>query len=138
MCPRSPASFRSRARQRGLGLVAAIFLIVVVAFLVTAIMRMVRTSGDAFAQDVINNRAFLAAESGAQLGLNRVFAPVGAGACGNWVWDLTALGLPACQATVSCRTEVVQTVPHYTVESDGRCDVGGFVAQRRVLVRAVP
>ena len=114
------------------------------AFLVTAIMRMVRmvrmvrTSGDAFAQEVINHRAFLAAESGAQLGLNRVFAPVGAGACGNWVWDLTALGLPACQVTVSCRTEVVQTVPHYTVESDGRCDVGGFIAQRRVLVRAVP
>jgi MSHA biogenesis protein MshP len=109
-----------------------------VAFLVTAIVRMVRTSGEAFAQDVTNHRAFLAAESGAQLGLNRVFAPVGSGACGNWVWDLTALGLPACQAIVTCRTEVVQAVPHYTVESDGRCDVGGYVAQRRVLVRAVP
>ena len=121
-----------------MGLMAAIFLIVVVVTLVAAIVRMVRTSSDAFSQDVISQRAFLAAESGAQLGLNRVFAPSGAGVCGNWSWDLSAAGLETCTADVACRNEVVNGVPHYTIESDGRCDSRGVVAQRRILVRAVP
>ena len=125
-------------RQRGIGLVAAIFLIVVVAALVTAIARTVRTSADAFSLDVVSHRAFLAAESGAQLGLNRVFAPSGAPACGNWTWALDAAGLRSCTAEVACRSEIVDGTPYYTVESDGRCDVGGVVAERRVLVRATP
>ncbi|MBK82079.1 MAG: hypothetical protein CMQ43_14310 [Gammaproteobacteria bacterium] len=125
-------------RQRGIGLVAAIFLIVVVAALVTAIARTVRTSADAFSLDVVSHRAFLAAESGAQLGLNRVFAPSGAPVCGNWSWDLGAVGLASCEAVVVCRSELVAGTPHYTLESDGRCDVGGVTAERRVLVRAAP
>lgn len=121
-----------------MGLVAAIFLIVVVAGLVVAITRMVRTSGDAFAQNVVSHRAFLAAESGAQLGLNRVFAPAGTGSCTDWNWDLSHIGLNACHAEVTCRSEVVDGTPHYTLESGGRCDSGRFVAERRVLVRAAP
>jgi len=125
-------------RQRGGGVEAAVFLLVVVAGLVAAIGRMVRTNADLFAQDVVSQRAFLAAESGAELGLNRVFAPAGAPACGNWSWDLEAIGLSACRAEVACRSEVVDGTPHYTLESDGRCSSGGVVAERRVLVRAVP
>lgn len=125
-------------KQNGVGLVSAIFLIVVVGLLVVAITSMVRTSGDEFAQNVINHRAFLAAESGSQLGLNRIFAPSGTGACANWTFDFESIGLRACQATVACRSEVVDSVPYYTVRSDGRCDLGGYVAQRRVLVRATP
>lgn len=117
---------------------SAIFLILVVAVLVVAITRMVRTSGDAFAQDVITHRAFLAAESGAQLGLNRVFAPSGVGSCGSWTFDFADAGLPACAATVSCLSDVVAATTYYTLTSAGRCDVGGFVAERRVLVRAQP
>lgn len=129
--------FRERPKlQTGLGLVSAIFLIVVVAALVVAIAGMVRNSSEVFAQDVVSHRAFLAAESGVQLGLNRLFAPVGAGACGNWIWDLTDFGLPSCQATVACRTEVVAGASYFTLESDGRCDVGNFVAERGILVRA--
>jgi MSHA biogenesis protein MshP len=134
---RSPTVL-SRRRQRGIGLIAAIFLIVVVAVLVAAITRMVRTSAQAFAQDVTTHRAFLAAESGAQLGLNRVFAPAGVPACATWTWDLAGVGLAGCQALVDCRSEVVGGTPLYTVESSGRCDAGGLVAERQVLVRAVP
>ena len=129
---------RGRPRQLGLGLISAIFLIVVVSVLVAAILRMVRTSGEAFAQDVVSQQAFLAAESGAQLGLNRIFAPQGVGACADWTWDLSLLGLPHCEARVACRVEIVQAVPHYTLESDGRCGTGQQIAERRVLVRAVP
>lgn len=128
----------SRRRQQGIGLVAAIFLIVVVAVLVVAITRMVRTSSAAFTQDVISHRAYLAAESGAELGLNRVFAPAGAPSCTTWNWDLSALGLNDCQASVDCRSELVGGTPHYTLESSGRCDAGDVVAERHVLVRAAP
>jgi MSHA biogenesis protein MshP len=128
----------AKVRSGGLGLVSAIFLILVVGVLVVAIARMVRTSGDAFAQDVISHRAFLAAESGAQLGLNRVFAPAGAGSCTSWTFDLDGAGLPSCAASVSCTSDVVAAATYYTLTSAGRCDVGGFVAERRVLVRAQP
>lgn len=139
--PRFPSGARrglGGGRQRGIGLVAAIFLIVVVAGLVAAIGRMVRTNADVFAQDVVSQRAFLAAESGAELGLNRVFAPAGTPACGTWSWDLEAMGLSGCRAEVACRSAVVDGTPLYTLESDGRCVSGGVVAERRVLVRAVP
>ena len=125
-------------RQSGMGLVSAIFLIVVVGMLVVAITGMVRTSSDEFAQNVVDHRAFLAAESGAQLGLNRVFAPSGSGACTTWSFDLRSAGLTACEAAVQCRSELVDSLPHYTLESDGRCDVGGYIAQRRILVQARP
>ena len=130
--------FRSATMQRGLGLVAAIFLIVVVAVIVAAITRMVRSSSELFAQDVVSHRAFLAAETGSQLGLNRLFAPAGVGSCASWNWDLTAFGLAQCSATVSCRAELVGGESIYTLESDGRCDVGVHVSERSVLVRAQP
>ncbi len=120
---------------------SAIFLIVVAAVLVVAITRMVRTSEEAFSQDVMTHRAFLAAETGAQLALNRVFAPVGASTCPAapaWTWDLTGVGLNNCEAVVDCRSETVSGTIHYTVESNGRCDAGSVVAERHVLVRATP
>ena len=124
--------------SRGMGLVSAIFLILVVAVLVVAITRMVRFSGEAFAQETMSHRAFLAAESGAQLGLNRLFAPEGVGSCSGWSWNLSSTGLNGCQATVACRSEAVGTTTYYTLESRGRCAVGGSIAERQVLVRAQP
>ncbi len=125
-------------RQRGMGMVAAIFLITVVALLSVAIMRSVRTSSTAFALDVVAHRAFLAAESGAQLSANRLFAPSGTPSCSNQSYDLDGFGLSSCRATVSCRSEPVDGEPLYTLQSAGRCDSGGIVAQRQVLVRMAP
>ncbi len=127
-----------RSHARGLGLVSAVFLIVVVSILAAAITRTVRTSGDLFARDVLAHRALLAAESGAQLALNRVFAPAGAGSCGNWTWPLDDVGLPRCQVSVACRGEVVAARTYYTLDSAGRCDAGGEVAERQIVVRAQP
>lgn len=125
-------------KQRGIGIISAIFLIVVVGMLAVAITAMVRTSSDEFAQNIIDQNALLAAQSGAQLGLNKVFAPLGAGACSNWTFDLETIGLRACQAVVQCTSVTVAGVPHYTLQSDGRCAVVGFTAQRRLQLRATP
>jgi len=134
-CATFPSSPR---RQSGIGLAGAVFLVLVVALLVVAIVRSVQTSAAAFARDVVSHRAFLAAESGVQLSLNRLFPPLGGGACAERSYDLAGIGLPGCRALVACRSESVASGTTYTLESDGRCDVGGVVAERSILVRAAP
>ena len=126
-------------QNTGMGLVAAIFLITVVALLTIAIMRSVRTSSDAYALDVVAHHAFSAAESGAQLGANRLFAPSGTGNCAaSESYDFDALGLASCRASVSCQSESVDGQPLYTIRSAGRCDSGGVISEREVLVRMTP
>lgn len=125
-------------KSRGLGLVAAIFLIMVSALLALAIARSVRTSSGAFSVEILSERALLAAESGAELSLNRLFAPAGSASCTTQAYSLTDLGMPACEATVSCTTTVVDGTDFYTINSDGRCDAGDLIAHRQVLVRAQP
>ncbi len=127
-----------RKHQSGIGLIAAIFLIVVAAVLTGAIASMVRTSSSAFVQDVLSLQAFAAAESGAQLGLNRVFAPEGSGSCVDRTFTFEAAGLEGCEASVTCRVTVIDAVAHYDLESTGRCVAGSGSAQRSVLVRAKP
>ena len=125
-------------RQQGLGLVSAIFLITVVAAIAVGVASLVRTSGESFAQDVLGLKAFLAAESGAQLGLNRLYAPVGAGVCADRVFDLNQPGLERCQANVTCRADTADGQIFYTLRSEGRCVAANSAAERHVLVRALP
>ena len=82
--------------------------------------------------------ALLAAHTGVQLGLNRVFAPSGVGTCGTWTFDLSAIELRSCSAEVTCRSLVVDSQPYYTLESEGSCSVSEFSASRRMEVRATP
>lgn len=116
----------------------AIFMIVVVAALAVGVTSLVRTGAGAFVQDVIAYKAFLAAESGANLGLNRVFAPAGVSTCANRTYTLDQPGLERCSATVTCTSVLVSGVPTYTIDSAGRCDTGSEVAERHVVVRAKP
>ena len=108
-----------------------------VAVLVTAMLSLVRTSGMAFAQDVLGYKALLAADSGAQLTLNRIYAPAGVGNCAGATWVLDMTGLESCQATVTCSTELVSGDTYYTVDSYGRCTAGPQIAERRIRVRSV-
>lgn len=126
------------SRMRGLGLVAAIFLIMVSALLSLAIARSVRTSAGAFSVEILSERALLAAESGAELSLNRLFAPDGLGSCTTQTFPLTDLGMPACEAVVNCTTAVVDGSDLFSINSAGRCDAGDLVAHRQVLVKAQP
>ncbi len=129
----------SGIKTRGSGLIAAIALLVIVALLALAITRTVTLGAGSVGIDILSQRALLSASSGAQLGLNRVFAPSGAGACAGRVWDFSTLnGLPACQATVSCDSVLVRGRLFYQVRSTGSCSAGAEQAERVVLVRATP
>ena len=125
-------------RQRGLGLISAIFLIVVVAAIAVAVVSLVRSQSQAFAEDVLSEKAFLAAQTGGEVGLNRVFAPIGVPSCATWNFDLDRPGLEKCSARVVCSATAVNGTTQYTLESAGRCGTANDIAERHIVVRAAP
>ena len=124
------------SRQKGIGLIAAIFLLVVVASLAVGVASLVRSGASAYVQDVLGYKAFLAADSGAQLSLNRVFAPQGTSSCGNRVYTFDMPGLEGCRADVTCSAITVSGELRYDLESHGHCTTGSEDAERRIAVRA--
>ena len=123
-------------RQRGIGLVAAIFLITVIALLSVALTRSIASSAVAGATDVQRLQALLAAEAGAQLGANAVLPPAGSASCIARTVDLSDFDLPNCEAIIACRVEVVGGRSYYTVESTGTClDGASTAASRTVAIR---
>lgn len=130
----------SKARMRGIGLPATIFVITVLALIVVAITDLTRQSAQGFSQSFQSQRAFYAAESGAQVALNRIF--VGGTACNAALANIdfnsrgTNEGLDGCQALLSCSQITINSTNYYTVNSVGQCGVGFEQAQRSVQVRA--
>jgi len=122
--------------QRGLGLIGAIFFITLVALLTVALTRSVATSARAGSIDIQRMQALLAAETGAQLGAHAALPPTGASQCVSRMVALDGFNLPGCQASISCRVEVVSAVNYYSIQSDGQCMDGSKVAaQRSILLR---
>lgn len=127
-------------KQRGLGLPATIFIITVLAMIVILMGNLTETSSKAFAHAYHSTRAFYAAESGAQVALNRLF--IGALACNSSIGDIDFdaggdnPGLNECEAQLSCEQVDVGGTSYYTVTSVGVCGLGQERAQRSVQVRA--
>lgn len=128
------------SRQKGIGLPATVFLIVIIALIVLALGDLNTKSNIGFGQDFYSVRAFYAAESGAQIALNRVF--VGGQACNNSLADIDFdgvtdnEGLESCQVALSCRQVIVASVNYYTFSSVASCGTGLEQAQRSIEVRA--
>lgn len=122
-------------KSAGMGLVSAIALITLAAVLSIAIMRTVRTVSDSSVQAIVSFRAFLAAESGAHLGANRLIAPDGSGSCSSRTFVLSDMGLPSCSTVVDCRSEAVGGETLYTLQSTATCSPSGFKASHSVVVR---
>ncbi len=135
MCPD-----RSRSRQRGAGLPVALFIITVLALLVVGMAQLQESSGRSVSLQIQSQRAFLAAESGAQVGVAQV---LDAGSCSALTSPKTfsVSGLSSCSAQVSCNSvqgdiegnSNLETV--YTITSAGQCGSGFDRAERAVEVR---
>jgi len=121
--------------QGGLGLIGAIFVIVVVAILSTAMSQMLVTDSETQSYEILSLKAFLAAESGAQLGVNRVLAPGGGGSCAARTFTFTDTPLRFCQAVVSCIPLTVSGDNYYTLTSNAQCLAGAYITQRTVQLR---
>lgn len=120
--------------QSGFGLPTTIFIIVILAMIILSMSDLNQASSRAFVQDFQSKRAFYAAESGAQIALNRIF--MAGGSCGASPISFTASGLTDCSATLSCSQVVVSSVTYYTVTSTGSCGTGDDMARREIQVRA--
>jgi len=130
-----------KKHQRGLGLPATIFLIVILSLIVLAMGDLTEQSNLGFGQDYQSLRAFYAAESGAQVALNRVF--VGGTAC-----DDAALvdidfdsagsnpGLDDCTTVLACSSIVVDVSTYMTFVSTATCGSSYELATRSIEVRA--
>lgn len=133
-----------RFYQKGLGLPAAIFVIVIMALLSIAVNLLVQQNAQSFEEEINLTRAFYAAESGAGFAMNRIFPPeeyptYTNGNCPNTpadVYNFTQDGLNQCSAAVTCESVTIPPVTgttYATITSVGTC--GDVV--RTVQIRTV-
>ncbi|GAA3955735.1 hypothetical protein [Allohahella marinimesophila] len=125
--------------QHGLGLPTALFVIVILSFLLMSITQLERSTAEGFSISLQSTRAFYAAESGAELAMHQLFPPP------NGINNCSAVaashnfdepGLAGCSAALTCVEEVVDTKPYFTVTSTGRCGSPADGAQRTVVIGA--
>jgi MSHA biogenesis protein MshP len=129
------------SQQRGFGLPMALFVITVLAVIVTAMGSMQTTSGQSSVLHIQGERAFYAAESGTEAALNVLLPPDGSPgrACATSPFfsaSFSASGLNDCSVSVSCAQMTVDGENLYTLTSQGSCGAGMDQASRTLEVRA--
>jgi MSHA biogenesis protein MshP len=128
-------------QQDGLGLPAAIFIIVIMALISVAINLLVQQNAQSFEEELNLTRAFYAAESGAGFAMNRIFPPeeyssYTNGNCPNAAadtYDFNQDGLNQCSVDVTCELVTISGTTYATITSVGSC---GDV-ERTIQVRTV-
>ncbi len=127
-------------RQRGAGLPVALFVITVLALIVVSMAQQQESAGSAVGQQILSQRAFYAAESGAQVAVTEA---LNGGACGSVPASVnyTQAGLNGCSASLSCSSVQADIDGDSTLErvftlvSTGQCGAGAETAFRTVEVR---
>lgn len=143
----------NRYRQRGLGLVSAIFVITVLAVIIAGMARFFAISQDVTVQEFLGARAITAAQTGVELeltclenGLPGCTASAAVGSVpSNWdYWpgpassaSFSIAGLKDCRAQVFYYTVSSSEGSFWTIDSTGFCGGSGLDgASRRVVIRA--
>ncbi|SOB76709.1 MSHA biogenesis protein MshP [Marinobacter sp. LV10R510-11A] len=137
MCPD-----HSPKKQQGAGLPIALFIITVLALLVVGMAQLQERSGQAVSLQIQSQRAFFAAESGAQVAVTEALRGASCSSVSTSPLSFSASGLNGCQVTSSCNSVDVdidgdsadETV--YTLSSIGQCGSGVEQVYRTVEVRA--
>ena len=129
-------------KQKGSALVIAIFIIVVMSLLGSALVKIISTNAETIAYEVIGTRAYQAAQTGAQKKMSQLFplSPT-VGVCNiNTVPDdfSSVKGLENCTAVnVGCIEDAtVNGVTYYTITSTGQCTVAGISTSRKIEISA--
>lgn len=126
----------SFSKQAGAGLPVAIFIITVLALLVLGMAQQQESSGKAISLQIQSQRAFFAAESGAQIGVHRILSQLDSGAGASCPANIgnfgSASGLSSCSVEYVC-----ESAPGgiFTLVSVGTCGSGPDGAERTVEVR---
>jgi len=129
------------ARQQGFLIPLALFILVGMAALSIAVVRMSASSNTQSFQELLSVQTFYAADSGAQLAMNQVLFPsatrsVGDAACTAMV-GVTSTIL-SCSVTRSCSLAVDSTGTNsvYTIESTASCGAGDMASERTIRASA--
>lgn len=131
--------------QAGFSLPVAIFVLVLLSLLGAAMTRMLATGAQSLGFEVLSTRAFYAAESGAQWGMNTLFPPMGPPAATCFAQQnlsFSTSGLNGCSAQVTCAGPVVvanaggATSTQFRISSRGACGSGTDMATRVLEVGA--
>lgn len=134
-------------RSQGFMLPLAIFLVVAIAALAVGLSRSVSTVPFVALQEVFSQRAFYAAESGANYGLSHLLLRPdlnradGDSACTELASisiDYSIDGLEGCRAAISCSVQsgALNDASYYTIDSQGSCGTAPLDATRTVSVSA--
>ncbi|MFB0980306.1 MAG: type II secretory pathway component [Alteromonadaceae bacterium] len=129
-------------KQKGSAIVIAIFVIVVMALLGAGLVKILSSSAESVAYEVIGTRAYAAAQTGAQWQLLEVF-PHDTGtrtACQSTITEpdfSNVEGLKDCTATVTCNDDgEFDGTTYYIITSTGQCSIGGVITSRTVEIEA--
>ena len=132
-------------KNKGSALVIAIFILVVMTLLGSALVKMLSASAESVAFEVLGTRAFQAAQIGIEWELQKLF-PLNSSAIAcqsQAIINSNKPNLSTIDGLYSCRIEAltcssfeVNSVTYYTVESTGQCDINGEVTSRTLQVQA--
>ena len=130
----------SLKKQNGAGLPIALFIITVLSSIVLSISQLQESSGNAISLQIQSQRAFFAAESGAQVAIASLLKDADGSPLDNCSFvdkklNFDEQGLSGCSADVSCDDASIDEV--ISIESKGSCGVEDSVdhARRTIEVR---
>lgn len=133
---------RTHKKHQGFSVIMAVFIIVVLSMLAAAMLKITSAGSESVAREIISARALMAAESGAQWKLNKIFPPGGVtdrDECLNPTPYPSFGGLEGCSnvsVEVTCTVVTVPPVNYFTITSQGSCGPIGDAAVRVVEVQA--
>ena len=131
---------RGIRQQIGAGLPIALFIITVLALIVASMAQQQESAGASVGQQILSQRAFYAAESGAQVAVNEALSGGSCGSVSSTV-SFSSGGLSGCSADITCTSvqadidgsSAPETV--FTLVSGGQCGSGPEAASRTIEVR---
>ena len=129
-------------KQQGSSLIMAVFMLVIFSLFAAVLVRMVGSSTENISYEVIGLRAYAAADSGLQWGLQQIF-PLSSAVieCANVDFNnvpiLQVAGLEQCQIeSLQCSDFVEGDTRYYTITSTGTCTSGDITTSRTLQIDA--
>lgn len=119
-------------------LIVAVFAITALAALGAALMQLTWSQRDTTAREVLGTRAWLAANSGTEMALARLFPlatdvnrpPVATCSETPVITHFSAKGLYGCSVSVTCEQVNTDGILQYRIESKGQCGNGAYKVAR--------
>jgi len=132
----------NRKKQSGSALVIAIFVLVIMTLIGSALIRMQSSGAETVVYEVMGTRAYATAQTGLQWQLTQIFPlnTSGVTLCSTNIIEpviSATAGLENCEIAISCDHSISHDgVQYYTISSTGNCSVAGIETSRTIEIEA--